>query len=368
MDWLRFLEENNIHYVTRGQNTKRGELSIQCPMCGEDDPSEHLGINPVTGKWGCHRDSSHRGKASRTLIKAILGCSSQQSQLIVKQYSHSDPDTLEAALAVLEADNNNSIIHDEDVAKMARHQQMGPQFKDFYQIKPRGITRRFYDYLENRDLDDVPSLVARYELKCALTGRYKDRVIVPVRHSGELVGWTARAIAPVKDAPRYLASSEDVKTTVFNYDGLKTGGERLIIVEGPFDAIKLDNHSFTQEMNRWMKPYVHFRATCTFGTSPTISQLAVLRSLVKAYDDAWVLFDHGADGPGAELAEWIGARQAYLPTGIDDPGELKTGHINELTIEEFNGNFDSRWEWITSKWANNLTPPVGVAKKAKRRL
>lgn len=360
MDWQRFLEENNIHFVSRGPNTKRGELSIQCPMCGEDDPSEHLGINPVTGKWGCHRDSSHRGKASRTLIKAILGCSSQQSQLIVKQYSHSDPDTLEAALAVLEADNNNSVTHDEDVAKMARHQQMGPQFKDFYQIKPRGITRRFYDYLENRDLDDVPSLIARYELKCALTGRYKDRVIIPVRHSGELVGWTSRAIAVVRDAPRYLASSEDVKTTVFNYDGLKAGGERLIIVEGPFDAIKLDNHSFTHEAR------VKFRATCTFGTSPTISQLAVLRSLVKAYDEAWVLFDQGADGPGAELAEWIGARQAYLPDNFDDPGELKARQLECLALVNFEGRFWNR-DWGTLWTNNNLTPKVGVVKKSKHR-
>lgn len=356
MDWQRFLEENNIHFVSRGPNTKRGELSIQCPMCGEDDPSEHLGINQTTGKWGCHRDSSHRGKASRTLIKAILGCSSQQAGLIVKQYSHSDPDTLEAALAVLEADNNDTIKHDEDVAKMARHQQMGPQFKDFYQIKPRGITRRFFDYLENRDLDDVPSVIARYELKCALTGRYKDRVIIPVRHSGELVGWTSRAIAPVRDAPRYLASSEDVKTTVFNYDGLKAGGERLIIVEGPFDAIKIDNHGFTWEVE------VHFRATCTFGTSPTISQLAVLRSLVNRYDEAWVLFDQGANGPGAELAEWIGAKQAYLPRGIDDPGELKSKHIKELAFKHFNGNFNSRWDWTTS-----LTQAVGVPKKPKHR-
>lgn len=338
MDWVRFLEENNVHYVTRSQNTKRGEISIHCPMCGEDDPSEHLGINPTTGKWGCLRDGSHRGKASRTLIKAILGCSGQQAQLIVKQYSHSDPDTLEAALTALEADNNGAIQHDEDVAKMAKHQQLGPQFNDFYRIKPRGITSRFYQYLAQRGLDDVPSLVARYELRCALTGRYKDRIIIPVRHAGELLGWTSRAIGVVKNAPRYLMSNEEVKSTVFNYDGLKKGGERLFIVEGPFDAIKLDNHSFSIDFTEYN---IQFRATCTFGTSPTIGQIAVLRALVKKYDEAWVLFDRGADGPGAELAEWIGARQAFLPHPIDDPGELKNTMISQLAWPDFEGNFHS---------------------------
>lgn len=358
MDWQRFLDENNIHYVTRGQNTKRGELSIQCPMCGEDDPSEHLGINPVTGKWGCHRDSSHRGKASRTLIKAILGCSSQQAQFIVKQYSHSDPDTLEAALVVLEADNNNAINHDEDLAKQAKHQQLGPQFKDFTQIKPRGVTKRFYKYLENRKLDDVPSLIARYELRAALVGRYKDRIIIPVRHSGELLGWTSRAIGVVKDAPRYLASSEAVKTTVFNYDGLKKGGERLFIVEGPFDAIMLDNHSFSINYEDYN---IQFRATCTFGTSPTISQIAILRTLVKKYDETWVLFDRGADGPGAELAEWIGAKQAYLPHDVDDPGEMKPRLTDQCADPDFNGHF----RWSTLDYM--LHQPVAPVKKYKHR-
>src|ERR1700690_250170 len=105
MDWIRFLDENNIHYVTRGPNTKRGEVSVHCPMCGDEDPSEHLGINLQTEKWGCLRDQSHRGKSARTLIKAMLGCSSPQAGLIVRQYSHSDPDSLESALLTLQTDN-----------------------------------------------------------------------------------------------------------------------------------------------------------------------------------------------------------------------------------------------------------------------
>ncbi len=369
MDWQRFLEENNIHFVTRGPNTKRGELSIQCPLCGEDDPSEHLGINLKTGKWGCHRDAGHRGKAPRTLIKAILGCSSQQAGSIVRQYSHSDPDTLEDALAVLEADNNSSVYHDTDVAEKARRQKMGPQFDDFYEIKSRGITRRFFDYLENRNLDDIPRLIKRYDLRCSLTGKYKDRIIIPIRHSDELVGWTSRAIVAPRDAPRYLASSEDVKTTVFNYDELKKGGKRLFIVEGPFDAIKMDNHAHTLLLQ---ETSTMFRATCTFGTSPTISQIAVLRTLVKAFDEAWVLFDQGADGPGAELADWIGARQAFLPDGIDDPGELKRSQLDRCTYSMFDGHFQSirdpgHMHSFNKCFTSGLTLPVARKLKPKHR-
>jgi L-alanine-DL-glutamate epimerase-like enolase superfamily enzyme len=126
-----------------------------------------------------------------------------------------------------------------------------------------------------------------------------------------------------------------VKTTVFNYDALKNGGQRLLIVEGPFDAIKIDNHNF----NISMDTAVEFRATCTFGTSPTISQIAILRALVKRFDEAWVLFDAGADQQGNELAEWVGAKQAYLPVGFEDPGELKARQLNNFGKLKFNGTF-----------------------------
>jgi len=335
MDWQRFLDENNIHYVTRGPNTKRGELSIQCPMCGDEDPSEHLGINLQTGKWGCHRDAGHRGKSSRTLIKAILGCSSPQAGFIVKQYSHSDPDTLEAALAVLEADNNGTIEHDEDIAMQARLQQMGPQFKDFNRIKTRGITQRFFEYLQNRGFENPQFVIDRYDLRCALTGKYKDRIIIPIRHNDELIGWTSRALGKPLNAPRYLASSEDVKAFIFNYDQLKYGAQRLIITEGPFDAIRVDNHNFICE-DRLDYP-ISFRATCTFGTSVTVSQIALLRALKKNFNETWVLFDHGAENSANDLAEWIGAKVANLPDNYDDPGELDNEELDYFGTKLFQG-------------------------------
>lgn len=341
MDWRRFLEENNIHFVDRGPNTKRGEMSIQCPMCGDDDPSEHLGINPQTGKWGCHRDSNHRGKSSRTLVKAILGCSSQQAQLIVKQYNHSDPDTLEGALMALEADSNEAITHDEDIAKMARRQALGPQFKDFNKIKEKGVTRRFFNYLIERGYDDPNVIIEKYNLRCCMTGRFKDRIIIPISLNGELLGWTARAIGAPKNAPRYLASSEDVKSTVFNYDEIKSGGDRLFIVEGPFDAIKIDNHGLMVTKDYAGEPQqpLNMRATCVFGTSQTVSQKILLRNLIKKFKQTWILFDRGADKAASDLADWIGCGIAFLPSDVDDPGELEISKLDEMTSRIFNGFF-----------------------------
>jgi hypothetical protein len=321
MDWVRFLDENNIPYVTRGPNTKRGEVSIKCPMCGDDDPSEHLGINLQTKAWGCHRDPSHRGKSTHFLIRAILRCSIQQAKFISTQYNKADPDTLDAMLASLQDTDPPDIE--------AKPVDLEPYFKTFHKIKSRGFTSRFFRYLQARGYENPHDIINTFELRCALAGTYKDRIIMPVRHNGELYGWTSRALGAPRNAPRYLMSSELVKATVFHFDTVKKGGTRLFVVEGPFDAMRINDHS-----------YADVHATCTFGTSPTISQIALLRTLVKKFDQTFVLFDEGAEGPAINLAEWINARAAYLPKGVKDPGDLNTKRIVELLKPGFNGIFN----------------------------
>jgi 5S rRNA maturation endonuclease (ribonuclease M5) len=324
MDWIRFLDENHVGYVTRGPNTKRGEVSIKCPMCGEEDPSEHLGINLETENWGCHRNSSHRGKSARTLIKAILGCSSQQAGFVVRQYSKADPDNLESALSTLMFDDCQ-----ENLNKKITNQKNEPKFSDFNQIKARGVTKRFFKYLQGRGYDNPYEIIGAYNLRCCLTGKYKDRIIIPITLNGELLGWTSRALGSPVEAPRYLASNVEVKTTIFNYDKLKNGGKRLFVVEGPFDAIKMDNFGYRNNET--------IRATCTFGTSVTISQIALLRTLAKRFEEVFVLFDKGAEDQGENLASWVDAKSAYLPNDVDDPGELVDHDLKWMLNKNYNG-------------------------------
>lgn len=331
MDWIRFLDENNIHYVTRGPNTKRGEVSVHCPLCGPDDPSEHLGINPESGAWGCLRDNSHRGKSAKTLVRALLACSGIQANHIITQYSHADPDSLEGALALLDPT---------PVMQEAPKIDPNREFKTFRDILTRGTTKRFYQYLEKRGYHDPYGIIDYYDLKCAVVGKYKDRLIIPIRQSGELLGWTSRAIVDPRDAPRYLASSSDVKATVFNYDNIKDGGDKLFIVEGPFDALRIDDFGRKNGM----------RATCTFGTDVTTGQIILLRALMRGFKETWVLFDNNADGPAQRLADWTNAKTAKLPPGVKDPGELNATCLKDMRNQNFDGIF-----WWTNSYTASYT-------------
>lgn len=308
MNWIQFLEDNDIPYVTRGSNTKRGEVSVQCPYCGDDDPSHHMGIALTTENWGCLRSAQHRGHAPHNLIAALLGCSTPQARLTAAAYSVADPDTLGSALALLTPTS-------EAPKPVTGHAAPLALPCEAQTIKATGSTARFWRYLASRHFDDVGDLVARYQLRAATTGVQKDRVIIPLFQGGELVGWTGRAIQPTISAPRYLSSGEAVKRVVFNEDDLWQGGKVLYVVEGPFDALKLDYYGAPSGV----------RATCLFGVSMTMDQIYTLVQLRRYFEQVVILLDRGAIEPTFDALDWLqGPNVTFgiLPEAFKDPGAM----------------------------------------------
>lgn len=307
MDWIQLLEDNHVPYVTRGPNTRKGEVSVKCPWCAEDDPSEHLGIALEREVWGCHRNAEHRGKSPLKLIQALLGCSHTQAKLVIAQYGASDPE----ALIGFETPEQAPVKPPEAL-------KLPTEFKG---IPAAG---RFWDYLKNRGFD-VPQLVAEtYDLKCCTSGRWKDRIIIPVYQNNTLVAWTARALTNPVLAPRYLSTSEVIKTVVFNSDNLK-GGSLLFITEGPFDAMKVDYCGYKR----------HASATAVFGTSITMDQISILRGIMPRYEKVILLLDADATETTFNMTDWLpGAIIGSLPDGAKDPGQLSKAQVNTL-ISQF---------------------------------
>lgn len=317
MDWVALLEANNVEYVSRGPNTKRGEVSIRCPFCGDDDPSTHMGINLTTGTWGCLRNSRHRGRSTEWLLQHLLRISNHQAKLVVRQYDAADPDSelpdpatmfdapaeAEAAPVVLEMPN------------------------DFRRIDYRqALTRPYWSYLERRGFEHPENMIRYYKLRCALIGRWKGRIIFPIYKDGVLIAWTGRAITPLQTAPRYLTNEGNtIKTTVMNYDKLmREGGRLLSVVEGPVDALKVDYFG---------KP-LGARATAVFGTSITGDQMLDLNRLAKRFDRVVILMDPDAVEAAFDLSEWLvggNISVGSLPDGIEDPGAATPQQVVSYT-------------------------------------
>ena len=83
-------------------------------------------------------------------------------------------------------------------------------------------------------------LLGLYPLLYFNENLYKQRLVVPFTYNGELVGWTARHIAPPdKTTPKYLHNMQP--GYVFNVDKFAdTEREIVIVTEGVFDAIMID--------------------------------------------------------------------------------------------------------------------------------
>jgi len=307
MNWQDFLTDNQIEWVSRGPNTARGEISIKCPWCGDEDPSQHLGINLSTGSWGCLRNPEHRGHSTTYLIGYLLGCSQHQARIVVDQYSRSDPDQLGGLSAETDATPRTEPI------------ELVPKFQPILPCS------RFWCYLEARDFN-ADAAIKQYRLQCCTTDQFKDRLIVPLFKRGELFAWTGRAIGTPVSAPRYL-SSKRIKETIFGEDDLMGGGKLLFITEGVFDAMKLDHYGRDQGV----------MATCGFGISLSIEQIVLLNSRRNRFKKTVILFDRDAVEPAFIAKDWLPSSTVtvgQLPEGVKDPGELPKEQVQELINEQ----------------------------------
>jgi hypothetical protein len=323
MNWQQLLDDYNIHYVTRGPNTKKGEISIQCPWCGDDDPSEHLSISLETPNWGCWRNAEHRGKQPLRLIRALLGVSAGQAGLLLAQYGAADPETLDDALTLLTGESK----------PMETTTELVKLPDNFWLIQNKSSARRFWQYLKGRGFGAPAALARRYSLHYCTTGRWKDRVIIPVWDTkANLIGWTARAIQQSKTVPKYLESNDNIKTMLYREEELNYPGNTLFITEGPFDALKMDYFLYKHTEGSYGNTRAYRNAaTCTFGISVSVGQLGKLRAYARNFRRTVVLPDRGAVQQSMQLADMIPAAECrLLPGGVKDPGDLTQDQVVSL--------------------------------------
>lgn len=318
VDWPALLEERGVPFVTRGPNVKRGELNVRCPFCGAADPSHHMGINLDTGFWACWRNRNHSGKSPVRLLVALLEVPYHEARRIAGfGEDWRDPDgfdTLVDRLRRLDGDTEPVPARPSSVVLPA----------SFRPIAAGGASRRHWAYLLQRGFDDVADLVRRYGLMYEVSGRYADRVILPYVVHGQPVSWTARAIAP--SSARYLDQPLDdaavpPKDTFYNFDALyDRDASTLVVVEGPFDVLKLD----------YFGAYVGLRAVGMSTSSLSPSQAAWLSERRHAFRNVYVMPDQRPSGMALidamrmrdALAHVPGIRTTLPPRGVKDAGEM----------------------------------------------
>lgn len=326
-DFERFCEEYRVDYVTSGPNVAKGHINVQCPWCGDDDPSHHMGYDLSSRAFGCWRDPTHRGYAQHKLVAALLGITYEKARGIVGVASRANLSKFDSFVA----DMMNPNTANEDLT--AKTLKFSPDIRPL----SYGMNAKYVDYLEGRGFSDPLDVADMYSLHYAHTGDMKGRLVFPIIKHNKLVSWTGRSIRKDEDL-RYKAltsNSEKAaargtplslinpKRTIWNYDDLiYEGGDTLYVVEGPMDAIKIDYYGHPQR-----------RATCLFSMDLTPEQLWDIHTVFSGFHRVKVLFDAGYISQSyrcvAQLAG-VGATPGVLPKGAEDPGELSPTQVNQL--------------------------------------
>lgn len=328
--WQQFFDRNGIPYVIGGPNTARDEFGIRCPFCGASDTGEHMAVNPGSKGWVCRRNRGHKGKAPTRLIQALLGCSWDQAQQIAG---------LDKPAGFGSGDFHSTVRNLLGMGSKEKSKDFKLTFMpEFAKIDGKGVSLRFQKYICGRgySINDTLKIAALYDLRCAIRGPFAYRVIVPVYMENGLANWTGRAIGDATIRYRTLTTdpekaekagmpvaSHAIDKTLWNYaELLQEGGDTLVVLEGPFDAIRIDYYGYEFGL----------RATCLFGKNLSQDQIILLETLSGKFRRRYVMLDPDASLDSFAMwtrLEYLGFRFIRTPSYVEDAAEMRRSEIIE---------------------------------------
>lgn len=317
IDWRALLVQEGIPFIERGPNVSRGEINIQCPMCGSADPSQHMGLNLETGWWSCWRNrAAHSGKSPLRLLMVLLRVPYWRAREIAGLgEDYTDPEGFTALAARVLGREKAGQVGAPALNRFLR-------FPGEFAPLTGASAWRHREYLRFRGFEDVETLEFEYDLMHAKSGEWRDRVIIPYQVGGQMVTWTGRAIAPAQIRYRDLSVDESLlppKHTLYNYDCIAEGGDALVIVEGPIDALKIDYYGKSFGV----------RAVALSTNSVSEDQIFMLQEAEGQFGRLYVMMDNSSTLSridGMKLRQQLGfiegIRVTPVPYGLKDAGEM----------------------------------------------
>lgn len=274
-DLIEFLDKHNITHSQHHKHSRTGWVQIEsCDECGSQN--YHLGITLDGSRASCYRCGSKRvGDLLRSLtqapwpeIKAVISA---------------------GIYVPKEQETNNQGVY------------TPPS-----DLRPLASAQAALKYLKGRNLD--PEYCDRV-WGFQATGPWSNhpfRVFIPITVRKKPVAWTARAFK--NQEPRYQTSAEhectlSPKRLLFGADKAKG---KVIICEGPFDAIRIGTG-----------------AVATLGVAYTQAQVA----LMSEYNDRFICFDSSLDAQAratnlaSQLSVFPGMT-SILTLDAEDPGDI----------------------------------------------
>ena len=305
--WRELFTHVGIQWVDRGANTSRGHINVKCAWCKDEDPSYHLAIEETTGAYYCRRNPDHYGRSAWRLLSA-LGLWKKAEKLL-DDYS-TTPVPRPAGQ-----------IREEE--KPRRRLGLRPA----HEVPPA------LEYLRTRGYADPEKTARTFGLAAAPYGRLAARVFFPIDADAE--EYIGRAVHSHME-PRYLSTAE--KSSLYVPLPEQYEGGFLFLVEGPFDALRLQS-TILEIFGR------RFGGTAALlGLGLTSDKLLHLVRLIDAADVTFQVLDRDQDVHRSEQRAYslqLRTKKKVLrvecPSGRKDLGE-STGEEVALWLRTLTSN------------------------------
>lgn len=260
----------NIHLV--GEN-----IRCQCPFHWPERNTDAFSIsfNPNDG-FGFHCFSCKEKGDVIKLISHLNSCSYKRAEKLFKKRVL----LTEISLVFLK----------EMMSKFKRTKDIIKEFN--FEMPPKAINEDpMHEYMNRRNrlqqhgIMDVKYIVSKYGLYYCDTGRYTNRIILPIRSkSGECVYFTNRATQSWRKKNMFEKGSD---ATNFLYGLYETSGERkCFLMEGPFNVFQMKCFAIKNNIT-------DFAFLGNMGTEVTEERASILASL---FSECYILFDHDKAG------------------------------------------------------------------------
>ena len=226
IDIKSILDELGIDYKESGKNVAANDVNIDCPFCNAE---KHLGVSLRTGQVNCWVCTFEDLERRPTLMKVLT----ESTGLYWKEVQNA---MLEHGWEPYgyESDKTGSSLATKCwLPKEARPLVLGSKRHN-----------EALEYLSNRGFGE--RTIDKYNLGCALSGSYRNRIIIPITFNGKLVAFTGRRFAGssenrYKNSPMFM-SSVRIRNLLYNYDSAKNY-KHAYLLEGPPDIWQMGDDS-----------------------------------------------------------------------------------------------------------------------------
>ena len=275
-------------------------LLIPCPFHDDNNPS--LSVQRQRGVFKCFA-CEEKGNFPK-LIAEIDGISYDEAQ-----------DMLDVGF-----DLTNSV---DELSHLVDPKQSKKRYVDedyFFDYFPE-IDGIFDKYLKRRKI--TQRSVDRCGIRCSYAGKFRNRVVVPVYdYDGRMISFNARSVfRGIVPKTMKLKRSKVVNTTLFGFHGMPRNNGGVVLVEGEFDCIFLQQFGIP--------------AVSLMGKVLTESRLL---QIVDTFDYAYLSYDADEFGRKASanhlarIQQHIPASEIHLPNG-KDPNDLSIRQVFEYYKE-----------------------------------